>query len=411
MQHSCLLSISASEEFAASNVLQDTFILWARKVLFALKDAGLLNAKQDDKIDYFKEKGITFHGKPVHKNLCQALMSIGKLDAETFQTLRRIDIDFGRNIFSSDYSKMARILQLTSKLEHKDSKFYDELSLLIINVHFVFLFVVVVNLLSSITLLTSRFLQGSGESSSHLNQFIFELAWMLLARQDVEPGFFSLSALDQGGWVLHAATKFTLHCHLTCTGRAANSTNLNAVLDAMETPFLMHGLAPTSHNTSNETGADAADNKYAELVASHNLTRGESRWTDFILSVMIGEHDDSINELLKTVGRAGIVAELSKQGSQHKDNEFIKEYSGALTDLCAKAEPLATDKMSAPTMNLRTIARMASDPSDLDQKRDQIESERNSAWSQLQDVRRWLLQLALKKSFFCSFYYNYFFTS
>ena len=65
-------------------------------------------------------------------------MSIGKLDAETFQTLRRIDIDFGRNIFSSDYSKMARILQLTSKLEHKDSKFYDELSLLIITVHFVF---------------------------------------------------------------------------------------------------------------------------------------------------------------------------------------------------------------------------------------------------------------------------------
>ena len=73
LQHSCLLSISASEEFAASNVLQDTFILWARKVLFALKGAGLLNAKQDDKIDYFKEKGITFHGKPVHKNLLSGL--------------------------------------------------------------------------------------------------------------------------------------------------------------------------------------------------------------------------------------------------------------------------------------------------------------------------------------------------
>ena len=138
MQQSCLLSISASEEFAASNVLQDTFILWARKVLFALKDAGLLNAKQDDKIDYFKEKSITFHGKPVHKNLCQALMSIGKLDDETFQTLRRIDIEFGRGVFSSDYSKMARILQLTSKLERKDSKFCYVLSLPIITVHFVF---------------------------------------------------------------------------------------------------------------------------------------------------------------------------------------------------------------------------------------------------------------------------------
>lgn len=229
---------------------------------------------------------------------------------------------------------------------------------------------------------------------------------MLLARQDVEPGFFSTSALDQGGWVLHAATKFTLHCHLTCTGRAANSANLNAVLDAMETPFLIQGLAPPSHNntSNNETGSDAADNKYAELVASRNLTRGESRWTDFILSVMMGEHDDSINELLKTVGRPGIVAELSKQGSQHKHNEFIKEYSGALTDLCAKAEPLATDKMSAPAMNLRTIARMTSDPSDLDQKRDQIESERNSTWNQLQDVRRWLSQLTLQKCFFLFFF-------
>ena len=212
--------------------------------------------------------------------------------------------------------------------------------------------------------------------------------------------FFSLSALDQGGWVLHAATKFTLHCHLTCTGRAANSANLNAVLDAMEKPFLIQGLAPPSHNTSNnETGTDNADSKYAELVASRKLTRGESRWTDFILSVMLGEHDDSVNELLKTVGRPGIVAELSKQGSQHKDNEFIKEYSGALTDLCAKAEPLATDKMSAPAMNLRTIARMTSDPSDLDQKRDQIESERNSTWNQLQDVRRWLSQLTLNNFF------------
>lgn len=138
MQHSCLLSISASEEFAASNVLQDTFILWARKVLFALKDAGLLNAKQDDKMEYFKEKSITFHGKPVHKNLCQALMSIGKLAPETFETLRRIDIDFGRSVFSHDYSKIARVLQLTSKLEQKDSKFYYGLSLHIITVHFVF---------------------------------------------------------------------------------------------------------------------------------------------------------------------------------------------------------------------------------------------------------------------------------
>ena len=222
---------------------------------------------------------------------------------------------------------------------------------------------------------------------------------MLLARQDVEPGFFSLSALDQGGWVLHAATKFTLHCNLTCAGRAANSTNLNAVLDAMETPFLIQGLAPPSHNTSNETGTDIADNKDAELVASHNLTRGESRWTDFILSVMMGEHDDSVNELLKTVGRPGIVSELSKQGSQHKDNEFIKEYTGAITDLCAKAEPLATDKMSAPAMNLRTNRPRPKTRPDREREKFYLEpaSRRQAMVS----------QLAFFKCFVYSFYCNY----
>jgi hypothetical protein len=215
---------------------------------------------------------------------------------------------------------------------------------------------------------------------------------MLLSRKDVEPCFFSLSMLDQGGWTQHAIVKYCIHNHLCSTGNAADSPRLNRMLLEMQTPYSVQRIAPLSSSQASadsDANSSGTESGYSQLVNVHQLSKGESRWTDLILAVLLGEYDESLDEIAKATGGAhGVVAELLKPGSQHKDNQFVKEYIGALNDLSTKMQqPPPSDKSSAPALNLRALARMSSDPSDLDAKREQMQHERNSTWGQLQEIR------------------------
>lgn len=224
--------------------------------------------------------------------------------------------------------------------------------------------------------------------------FLFQQAHVLLRRRDVEPSFFTLSSLDSGsggGWVTLVAAKHTVYKHVFNTGRAVENEHLQSVLDQLQTPIDVLTQVPADKETGSSM-ADGADdsNEKGYTALTSKLTKGQLRWCDLLVSLVLGEFDTCLQKL---AAEKNIVEQLHTQKSQYKELKLWQEYNTSLIELSNHAGQIVQEKSEAPAVCLRALARMSSDPEELALRMEQKAVERQEAWKEVQRTRAKLISI------------------
>jgi len=93
-------------------VYTDTFSAFAYKVLAAVK--GMTDS---NRTKFLQGKQVRFNGSPVNKTMMTAILLFdGKIDARGLKILHRIERKHGREMLSTGYVKLLRIVQTCPKL-------------------------------------------------------------------------------------------------------------------------------------------------------------------------------------------------------------------------------------------------------------------------------------------------------
>jgi hypothetical protein len=93
-------------------VYTDTFSAFAYKVLAAVK--GMTDS---NRTKFLQGKQVRSNGSPVNKTMMTAILLFdGKIDARGLKILHRIERNHGREMLSTGYVKLLRIVQTCSKL-------------------------------------------------------------------------------------------------------------------------------------------------------------------------------------------------------------------------------------------------------------------------------------------------------
>ena len=107
-----LSAVEVSERYVRFADMADTFIQWAAKVQRIIDDIdGAKKLSSQMTANQLRDMGVRYRGTPVTKAM---ILSVGhvheRLDEYSFATLRHIEREFGRDVLSTNYTKLSRFM-------------------------------------------------------------------------------------------------------------------------------------------------------------------------------------------------------------------------------------------------------------------------------------------------------------
>ena len=109
-----LSSVEASERYAKLAEMSDTFIQWATKVQRIVLDMDVSQKMSSQMTcNQLRDLGVRYRGTAVTKTMVLSVGHVHELfDDRSLATLRRIDREFGRDLLSTNYTKLSRFMSV-----------------------------------------------------------------------------------------------------------------------------------------------------------------------------------------------------------------------------------------------------------------------------------------------------------
>ena len=107
-------SLHASEDYQKLGELTDSWVHWARKVNALL--AGVAGKKAAEQEAWLAQKHVAYRGSPISKGLLNAVFAMRRFNDDALTILRKIEKQFGMEVFSTGYVKLTRLSQLAAGL-------------------------------------------------------------------------------------------------------------------------------------------------------------------------------------------------------------------------------------------------------------------------------------------------------
>lgn len=377
-----LKSLQNSEKSKVENA-GDSFQMFCRKLGGIMESQDLGKLSQPQMLQVLISQNIRFNGTLINRTLLQAALQVHKvLTPEVMQALAQVQREFGRDIWSSGYNKLGRLLQIAAKTSGNWSK--------------------------QIPL-------------DSLAEFCVASSLTQLRREKCKATFFSSSCIDtqsdgSGGWVASTCVKYFLVMHLVDMAKKASEKEEATRKDATSTAHtpktdiykallkVAHPLEYDRHvprttaQKESEDGEDAADPaKELEEVGSGDLAE-----EDPLLQIAgsLTKSGKMVVELVRDLTEC--VYETPLRHLVQEKDPVAKLLDGAKGDKLAKAmRPAVAGLVSgalqseggAPPVSIRELVRRESNP---DGAHDDAEAaERKSVWAQAQQKRKKTAQLAL----------------
>ncbi|CAE7207401.1 unnamed protein product [Symbiodinium sp. CCMP2592] len=352
-------SLFASEDYASMAELTDTWVHWSGKVNQLLADlpAGM---KMDDKEKWGKEKKLSFKGGSFTKGLLSAVVAMKRFNPAALEVIRRIEKQFGVDVFSAGYTKLTRLSQLAA------------------------------------TTLPSAAVEDG-------ITFAVELAYMQLLSGAAVPSFYNTKNMEtkgeNAGWYLTTLAKYSMLSQLVgiAQGMGDAAKGLLTALEQISSPrdFLKkHPPVDDKENSDGEDGAAALPGATCQPEAEwQKLAGAQKRVYQLARDLYSCEYDP---DLIKIAKKPAVLEILADGESLFNGLNLHKEWSAALKDLEQSAAVVQANESAAPGMSVRRLVRMSSNPEKAEGERAQ--QEREQLWKQAQAQRRKLVNLAVART-------------
>ena len=167
LQDKLKLQTSVNLQFkSVGNLVKDTWLSWARRMLRLIKLTGKKLAASDKGAQWLQSLGVAWNGA-MNKNVAQALASMqNTLSEESLLLLRELEMRHTAAVLTDDYSKLNRVLKIVTGCSA---------------------------------------LNEVGVSADEAFQYVVRAMMLAMNRAIVTAAFFSVSVLDPGsgknGWV------------------------------------------------------------------------------------------------------------------------------------------------------------------------------------------------------------------
>ncbi|CAE6929897.1 unnamed protein product [Symbiodinium sp. CCMP2592] len=341
----------------------DSWLTWSLRAIRVAELHSVKLSGSDKSATALGDLGLKMDGKSVSRNHTQCLgLQQAMLTEDSIALLRTTERLFKEKPLTQDYTKLLRILKVIQNASAHHRASYDMV-----------------------------------ETAN----WVISACLAELLRGSVEPSFFTVSALDplhKPGFVALLITRHRLINYLSCVvsvlDDAASKTEMQAVLQHFLTPIAFNEKFPvrsSAAESGGSTGQDPSDDKQEEVAEE-----GSSPLQDLQASLkhmcskklaallhdcMDGAYDEGLVEVATNSKFEEVVTDPAQMEKSDKGEKKT------LANLVV-AELL--QDTSAPSLSLRTLARLSSDP---ELPSVQLE-EQKEVWSKAQACRRKLCHVA-----------------
>ena len=354
--------------FVNAMVLADSFPAFARKLMLALSvGSGDTVAKRLEKC---KAIGLRYNGTQVHRNLLLAAIKyVEVVDQDTHAELMKLERQFGKDVLTSKWNNLSRLLQLCGKEIEVACKMWND------------------------------------AKPSHLISLVLQYLSWALQHQAISPSTVTVEWLDKTrdgtpGAVFQVLAKNQMvkHCE-RLVGELPPGTRTKTNLESVIAKFQGHAsynIAFSTASTRGDDGPDGGEGSTPEEggatecedpfdVFRRTLCKTGAAMLDFLFDWFAGDLDKDISELLKKhsgsaigllpwedlAGDAGTAwRDLSRQLGVHRSAVSLGD-----------GEPRETNRSLK-----RTLTEEGADDEDARSK--EIRAERIEAWKNAQQGRK-----------------------
>ena len=333
------------------------------------------------------DKGLKYNGSNVNRRMMLAAQSLAGYMAQNpalERVLVSVQMEFGRDVWSSGYNKIGRVMQIVSK--------------------------------------ATALWNNPDLSVEFVLEFVLQYSLGMLRRGTVQPKFFSSTAIENGeggGWTIATCVKAYLASYImkiattaaekeaAMLGRATGPTPKKDTKEAIEKvwlPLLFHKNCPPSQEDQCEGVADleeAEDSVTTEVLPEHtdtvsedslaaitaSLPKAGKQAVELLHDLFEAEHE---NQLKKTVSESD-PAKCLLENTESK-NELAKIFRSMVAGLCAGTVSIGS---ADPPVSIRQLARQHSNPEEPKHETTVSEEERKETWASAQAVRKKRCQLIL----------------
>ena len=109
-----LSAVEVSERYVRFTDMADTFIQWATKVQRIVDDIDKTKKTSAQLVsNQLRDMGVRYRGTPVTKGMVLSVGQVHELfDEDSLATLRKLDHEFGRDLLSTNYTKLSRFMSV-----------------------------------------------------------------------------------------------------------------------------------------------------------------------------------------------------------------------------------------------------------------------------------------------------------
>ncbi|CAE6961854.1 unnamed protein product [Symbiodinium sp. CCMP2592] len=334
-----MVALSASENYGSAEDLVETFPVFAQRVDALLAEGGKSASKLDDRVDYLNEKNVKHRGNVFNKGLLNACIAMRRFSPKALATLRKISHEHGNAVLTDGYVKLDDLV--TEAIE-----------------------------------------------------WTVESAYVALSRADCKVDFFKTQHLEsskdksQAGWFVVTLQKFMLVHHLLTLPAKLELPLLSDALEMVSTPSawdLNFPKVETEDAESEETSKGGPE----AIARLAKLTEEQKSFFSFVRSILEGDFNEDMNGVCGGKNFK-MVDEIYKEATPHKKLEVFTEFNTVLKGLSAVKVHAATSESSAPSLSVKSLARLKDEESQDAQK-----MERQAIWAKAQAQRRKLVNFAV----------------
>ena len=377
-----VLSISLSNQyFVNAKALADTFPAFAMKLHVALSGASTSGQKVQQRLEYCTKHNIRYNGAAVHRSLLfAALKYMDVVDEDTHAYLMLMERKFGKDVLSSKWNNLARLLQTCSKEAESGGKMWDGL--------------------------------GAGD----LVHLVLQYLMWALNHEEVVASAITMDWLDKGRdgtpgatYKVLAKTQLVLHAK-RLVSELPDGTKTKSDLEKLLIHFHGYDAYNAAFSTTSTCGARSADagvggDEGDGVHGADAATLGEQAspeddpfqkmrselcktgmtFLDFLFDFFAGEHDKDLVELVKKHGGS-----LALLPWQDMEGECGTAWRDVVRQLGVHKAAISLEEGGGPPSSSRSLKRVLTEEGadDEDDRAKEMKQERVEAWKNAQLSRR-----------------------
>ncbi|CAE7794739.1 unnamed protein product [Symbiodinium sp. CCMP2592] len=357
----------------------DSWLTWSLRAIRVAELHSVKLSGSDKSATALGDLGLKMDGKSVSRNHTQCLgLQQAMLTEDSIALLRTTERLFKEKPLTQDYTKLLRILKVVQNASAHHRASYDMV-----------------------------------ETAN----WVISACLVELLRGSVEPSFFTVSALDplhKPGFVALLITRHRLINYLSCVvsvlDDAASKTEMQAVLQHFLTPIAFNEKFPvrsSAAESGGSTGQDPSDDKQEEVAEEGSSPLQDlqaslkhmcsKKLATLLHDCMDGAYDEGLVEVATNSKFEEVVTDPAQMEKSDKGDKktlanlvvAVRGFQAMLENARAGTRNSCSDT-SVPSLSLRTLARLSSDP---ELPSVQLE-ERKEVWSKAQACRRKLCHVA-----------------